>query len=208
MVILPNGVDINNLIDDLRTLSWEAAEILIHYSNILRNPNTRDCIIKNKNDESPVTKADLEVNEIIIRRITEKYKGVCWEILSEENVKLESENIDINAKWLWVLDPLDGTKDFIQGTNNYALHLALNYKQTPYIGIVLIPKKNELWVSDGTEVWCESKNGLKKKPKLSSNTDLSEMTLVTSKNHNNEVLGKLIEKMHLLFGGKVICIYV
>ena len=194
MVILPNGVDIHNLIDDLRKFSWETANILIYYSKMLRDPNAKDYIIKNNNDGSPVTKADLEANEIIIRRISEKYKDVSWEILSEENVKVESENIDINAKWMWVLDPLDGTKDFIQGTKNYALHLALNYQQKPYIGIVLIPEKNELWFSNGTQVWFENKNGLKKRPKLSNNTDLSEMTLVTSKNHNNEVLKKLIEK--------------
>ena len=61
---------------------------------------------------------------------------------------------------------------------------------------VLIHEKNELWFSNGSEVWCESRNGIKKKPKLSNNTDLSEMTLVTSKNHNNEVLKKLIEKLN------------
>ena len=196
MVILPSGVDINNLIDDLRTFSWEAAKILIYYSNMLKDPNIKDYIIKNKKDESPVTKADLEANDLIIRSIKEKYKDISWEILSEETVKIESENIDINAKWLWVLDPLDGTKDFIQGTENYALHLALNYEQNPSIGIVLIPEKDELWVSNGTEVWCESKDGLQRKPKLSNNANLSEMTLVTSKNHNNEVLKKLIEKIN------------
>ncbi len=196
MVTLPGGVDINNLIDDLRTFSWEAAKILIYYSNVLKDPNAKDYIIKNNNVESPVTKADLEANEVIIRSIKDKYKDISWEILSEETVKIESENIDINAKWLWVLDPLDGTKDFIQGTKNYALHLALSYKQIPNIGIVLIPEKNELWVSNGTEVWCEGKNGLKRKPKLSNNTNLSEMTIVTSKNHNNTVLKKLIEKIN------------
>ena len=57
---------------------------------------------------------------------------------------------------LWVLDPLDGTKDFIQGTGNYAMHLALNFKQKPYIGFVLIPDKNQLWITDG------KKHGVKK----------------------------------------------
>ena len=196
MITLPSGVDINNLIDDLRTFSWEAAKILINYSNMLRDSNSKEYIIKNNNDESPVTKADLEANELIMRRIKDKYKYINWEILSEETVKINSKNTNINAKWLWVLDPLDGTKDFIQGTKNYALHLALNYKKNPYIGIVLIPEKNELWISDGTEVWCEGKNGLKRKPKLSKNINLSEMTLVTSKNHNNAVLKKLIEKIN------------
>ena len=46
-----------------------------------------------------------------------------------------------NSDWLWVLDPLDGTKDFIQGTGNYAMHLALNYKQKPFLGVVLILSK-------------------------------------------------------------------
>ena len=74
--------------------------------------------------------------------------------------------------------------------------MALSYKQIPNIGIVLIPEKNELWISNGTEVWCEGKNGLKRNPKLSNNTNLCEMTLVTSKNHNNKVLKKLIEKIN------------
>ena len=50
---------------------------------------------------------------------------------------------------LWILDPLDGTKDFIQGTGNYAMHLALNYKKNHILELFLIPEKNELWISDG-----------------------------------------------------------
>ncbi|MDC3170800.1 3'(2'),5'-bisphosphate nucleotidase CysQ [Prochlorococcus sp. AH-716-E13] len=196
MVNLPEGVNIYDLIDDLRTLCWEAADVLIYYSNILRDPNIKINIIKDKNIDNPVTKADIEANEIIIKGITEKYKNISWEILSEETVKFQTKSIDTNSEWLWVLDPLDGTKDFIQGTNNYALHLALNYKQKPYIGIVLIPEKDELWISNGFEVWCENKNGLKTKPKISNHRALSEMTLVMSKNHNNENLNNLIEKIN------------
>ena len=54
-----------------------------------------------------------------------------------------------NNDWIWVLDPLDGTKDFIQGTGNYAMHLALNYKKNLILGVVLIPEKDELWISNG-----------------------------------------------------------
>ena len=43
---------------------------------------------------------------------------------------LKESRYSNNLDWLWVLDPLDGTKDFIQGTENYAMHLALNYKQS------------------------------------------------------------------------------
>ena len=51
-------------------------------------------IVKNNNDDDPVTLADLKVNELIIKRINEKYKNINWEILSEENVKIESQNFE------------------------------------------------------------------------------------------------------------------
>ena len=96
---------------------------------------------------------------------------------------------------MWVFDPLDGTKDFIQGTGNYAMHLALNYKNKPYIGIVLIPDKSELWITDGEKIWGEKKDGSKIKPNLSTNKSLKDMILVTSKNHRNETLKNLIQKI-------------
>ena len=141
MFRLPIGVDINNLIDDLRIFSWEAADIFLYYSQILKNPINSKKIIKSKGKEDPVTSADLKVNDLIIKRINENYKNVDWDILSEENVKKDSKNLFPKSKWLWVLDPLDGTKDFIQGTPNYAMHLALNYENKPYLGVVLIPER-------------------------------------------------------------------
>ena len=191
---LPPGVDINNLIDDLRILSWEACDVLLYYANILKNSNFKENILENENIDDPVTIADIKVNEIIINGIKEKYEVVDWEILSEENVKSTNINCDTNNDWLWILDPLDGTKDFIQGTGNYAMHLALNYKKKPYIGIVLIPEKDELWISNGDNVWCERRDGSQLKPQISNTKILQEMIIVTSKNHKNETLENLLYK--------------
>ena len=196
MIKLPNGVVNSNLIDDLRIFSWEAADILLYYSKLLADSNNKIDILKNTNNESPVTVADLKVNETIIKRINEKYKEINWSILSEENAKISSQNFDVETEWTWVLDPLDGTKDFIQGTRNYAMHLALNYKQKPYIGIVLIPEENQLWIADGAKVWCERRDKSKIKSNITTHKVLQEMTLVTSKNHRNETLKKLIEKIN------------
>ena len=76
MTKLPFGLDINNLICDLRILSWEVADILIYYSNLIRNPEEKAYIIQNKFSEDPVTLADLKVNEIIINRINKNYKKI------------------------------------------------------------------------------------------------------------------------------------
>ena len=195
MIKLPIGVDINNLIDDLRIFSWEAADTLIFYSKMLKDLNNDIKIIQNNNFEDPVTLADLKVNELIIKRINEKYKNINWEILSEENVKVSSDECNTQCDWIWVLDPLDGTKDFIQGTSDFAMHLALNYKKRPYLGIVLIPEKDELWISNGEKVWCEKRNGKRKIPNKNKFKSLQEMVLVTSKNHRNETLKKLIQEI-------------
>ena len=197
MVKLPSGIGINELIRNLRALSWEASEVLLHYSKLLKDSNYENNILKNDNKDDPVTLADLKVNEIIIKNINEKYQNIPWEILSEENVKLSSGNFNSEADWIWILDPLDGTKDFIQGSGNYAMHLALNYKKKPFLGIVLIPEKNELWFAHDNKVWCEKKNGSITQPKISKVKNLKEMTLVTSKNHRNEILDNLIQKIQL-----------
>ena len=116
--------------------------------------------------------------------------------MSEENVKTESDELlDNNSQWMWILDPLDGTKDFIQGTENYAMHLALNYDKKPCVGIVLIPEKGELWITDSKDAWCEKKDGSITKAICSNQKNLREMTLVTSKNHSNTTLDKLINKV-------------
>ncbi len=196
MIKLPSGVDIYNLIHDMRIISWQAADILLNYSELLKKPYYKKNILKNNNGDNPVTLADLKVNELIIKRINEKYKNTTWDILSEENVKISSEIFESKTNWTWVLDPLDGTKDFIQGTGNYAMHLGLNYKQKPYIGFVLIPDKNQLWIADGETTWCERRDGSKYKPILKKNKNLQEMTLVTSKNHGNETLRQLIQKIN------------
>jgi len=192
---LPSGININNLIRDMRSWSWEAADILIYYSKMLENSKNKINIMENENYNDPVTVADLKVNELIIKRINETYKNVDWEILSEENAKSEKNICDVNADWLWVLDPLDGTKDFLQGTGHYAMHLSLNYKQRPFIGAVLIPEKNELWLSNQKEYWCELRDGSLRKSNMSSNKKLKEMVLVTSKNHSNQILEDLIKKI-------------
>ncbi len=196
MIKLPPGVDKNNLIDDLIALSWEASATLLAYEQIIKDSNNKSNILTNANEGDPVTIADLKVNDIMIKNISNNYKNINWEILSEENVKVDPNNVKINKDFVWVLDPLDGTKDFIQGTGNFAMHLALNYKNKPYIGIVLIPVKNELWISNHDTVWCESRDKKYKKPYLSRKHYLREMTIVTSKNHRNKILQDLIKKVN------------
>ena len=203
MINLPSGLDISNLIDDLRLFSCEASQTLIYYSKLIKSKDYKSKNIELNNYDDPVTEADLKVNELIIHRIKHKYKNANWGFLTEENVKIGLKD-NINSNWLWILDPLDGTKDFIQGTGNYAMHLALSHNNKPLIGVVLIPEKNELWISNGCASWCEDLNGNVKNFNSSSKKNFEEMILVTSKNHSNNYLQELIAnipvKNHLVMG--------
>ena len=76
MIKLPSGLDIKNLIDDLRSFSWEASETLIYYSQILKDSDNKSNILKNENIDDPVTIADLTVNELIIQKFKEKYNKI------------------------------------------------------------------------------------------------------------------------------------
>ena len=195
MTYLPDGVDINKLLDDLRISSWTACDILLNYSQIIINEQYDSNFIKVKNNNEPVTLADLEVHDIFINSFHNKYSDIDWEILSEETINNESIN-QKKDNWVWILDPVDGTKDFIQGTNHFSVHFALIYKKKPLIGVVLIPSKNELWISNGENVWCENREGLIKNINLSNIKNLKDMTIVTSKNHRNESLKDLIQKIN------------
>lgn len=95
--------------------------------------------------------------------------------------------------WCWILDPLDGTKDFLQGSENYAVHIALVHKKKPKIGIVLIPERNELWFGIvGSGAWYENRNGNKNQISFSDREKLSELILVSSKNHQQSELQNLV----------------
>ncbi len=194
MIKLLSNLKEEDLIYSLREICWEASDIMLHYSKDMKNINNNSKFVKFKKHNEPVTIVDLEVNQLIVNKINEKYPNYLWGILSEENYK-ECNCKNLDYEWLWVLDPLDGTKDFLQGTGNYAMHLALNYRNKPFIGFVLIPARNELWISNGKTVFCENKNGQRKNVKLISNKNLQDMSIVVSKNHKDKYLRNLLAKI-------------
>ena len=196
--VVPEGVELNNLLDVLRKLSWMSADVLMAYARGQTPPlgfpkslNVED------GGDGPVTAADMAVNEILISGLKDNLSYKEWDILSEETSKEENfKNAHFKNNWCWVLDPLDGTKDFIQGSENYAVHIALLYEQKPKIGIVLIPERNELWFGIvGSGAWCEDRECQKKHISFSERQEMSELILVASKNHQQSTLLNLMSSL-------------
>jgi len=100
--------------------------------------------IEIKEDKSPVSNGDLKVNELITNQIKKLTPNVP--IVSEETVNLKIKN---KAKIFWLIDPIDGTKEYIAGKDEYTLNAALVIDTIPVLGVVGVPKKNRLFYSYG-----------------------------------------------------------
>ncbi len=95
--------------------------------------------IDKKQDESPVTVADKNVELKIRELIKTKYPN--HGVLGEE---FESTNLD--SEFLWVIDPIDGTRSFVAGHKDFGTLVALLHNKKPIIGIIDCPMHNERWV--------------------------------------------------------------
>ena len=95
--------------------------------------------VNNKSDESPVTIADKNTELKIRELISNKYPS--HGILGEE-----FDRTNIGSEYLWVIDPIDGTRSFIAGHKDFGTLIALIYNNKPIIGIINCPMHNERWV--------------------------------------------------------------
>ena len=195
---LPEGVELATLLDELRKVSWAAADVLMAYARGQEPPyGFPKSLTVEEGGDGPVSAADMAVNELLISSLKDNLSYKDWDILSEETSKEKTfEGSHYKKNWCWIIDPLDGTKDFLQGSQNYAVHIALAYKQKPKIGVVLIPERNELWFGIiGSGAWYENRDGYKKEISFSERIDISELILVSSKNHQQSKLLKLLSSL-------------
>jgi len=146
-------------------------------------------VINIKEDNSPVSNGDLKVNELICNKIKDLTPNIP--IISEETVDLKKKN---QFKIFWLIDPIDGTKEYIAGKDEYTLNAALIINQKPVIGLVGAPKKNQLFFSFGLGDSFLKEDGKIKKICCSKMTPKDKIIALTSISKQSEiVLNKLKE---------------
>ncbi|WP_432666113.1 3'(2'),5'-bisphosphate nucleotidase CysQ [Wukongibacter baidiensis] len=96
--------------------------------------------VEYKEDESPITIADKNANEIIVDRLKSDFPD--YAILSEE---CEDDLSRLNNDWCWIVDPLDGTKEFIKKNGEFTVNIALSHKNRSVLGVIYIPATKELF---------------------------------------------------------------
>ena len=195
---LPKSVDLDHLLKELRILCWGAVDILKAYSRGEEPPyGFPKSLSVHDGGDGPVSAADLAVNTWLINGLETHFPLASWSVISEETDKDQIiKDRYFDEEWLWVLDPLDGTKDFLQGTGEYAVHLALIHGNKPILGIVLIPELEEMWLGlVGSGAWLEDRLGRQRPVVFSNRKEISEMILVTSRNHRDQNLERLIKSV-------------
>ena len=97
-----------------------------------------------KSDNTPVSNGDIEVNKILTKKIFKITPNIP--IVSEES---NNHKGDINLKNFWLIDPIDGTKDYINNRDEFTLNAALILNKKPVIGIIAVPAKKRIFYSYG-----------------------------------------------------------
>lgn len=118
-------------------------EILKIYSGNIRLD------IYKKRDQSPVTNADLYANQIIVYLLKRLTPNVP--ILSEENISTWKQCRDDN--YFWLIDPLDGTKEFLLRNGEFTVNIAFIEHGIPVMGVIYAPVYNTLYAADNGQVW-------------------------------------------------------
>lgn len=134
MVTIFSGIEPAQLVSKVLSVALAAGRsILGVYSQ-----STFD--IQNKEDNSPVTQADLEADQVIYEGLTDLLQGVpVW---SEERPKPDASRI----KSFWLVDPLDGTKEFIKKNGEFTVNIALIENSEPVLGVIHAPALGESFV--------------------------------------------------------------
>ena len=149
---------------------------------------SRDFQVDYKDDKSPLTEADTKSNEIICEALAKAYPEIP--LLSEEN---QAEEYEVRKHWeyFWLIDPIDGTKEFIKKNGEFTVNIALIHKETPVLGVVYAPALGDMYkAKKGNGAF---KNG-QKLPLEVNQTPEKSLRVVASKSHLSEETQTFIDE--------------
>ncbi len=172
----------------MRRIAIEAGEVTLEYFDEA-GYHGADA----KSDGSPVTLADQEAELLIRSRLKDTLPDV---IFVGEEMAAAGERPDLTTEqYFWMVDPLDGTKEFISGSGDYTVNIALIKNGVPVIGVVYAPVKGELYAGcgEGTALFWREETGAEKS--IHVRTPPREgITVIASKSHGNaERLDKFLD---------------
>ena len=191
--------------------------IKIAGEEVLKIYNSSSLDIEIKEDNSPVTKADKLADKIIREYLKERFPG--YSFLTEESVDDLSR---LDNDYVWIVDPIDGTKDFIAHDDDFSINIGLAYKHEAYLGVILIPVTGDIYYAikgqgaykiekGGEPIKIHATNKTKDLIALASHFHTKEEDLAFIERHKDVIKSTLIsgstKKGCLLSEGKADILY-
>lgn len=164
--------------------------------DIYNSADSASMQVEYKSDNSPLTLADKESNKIICHSLKSKYPEIP--ILSEEGAQIDYKE---RKRWtkFWLIDPIDGTKEFIKKNGEFTINIALIDRNEPILGVIFAPAKSTLYMAKkncgafkiNTKVKLDSLDDF---TKISVSNQLDCVRIVGSRSHSNANFTNWVKK--------------
>lgn len=155
--------------------------------------NAKDMEITYKDGDMPLTAADKASNGIIVDALRKEFPA--YSILSEE----EKDDLSrLDNDYCFVVDPLDGTKEFIKRNGQFTVNIALSFQHKSVMGVIYVPVTGELYyATQGGGAYLDTEEEKGRKLKVSDCTDIQQLRMVMSSSHGCEQMDRLLEKYQI-----------
>ena len=147
---------------------------------------------KIKSDNTPVSNGDLEVNKILTEKISQLTPNIP--IISEETSDNKSKD---KLKDFWLIDPIDGTYDYINNLDEFTINAGLIINKRPVAGLISAPAKNRMFYSYGEELAFELINDIPVKLDCSKNFNKNEIKFVSYSKKIKPEIDKIYKKLNV-----------
>ncbi len=156
----------------------------------------QDFAVELKSDNSPLTTADKKANDIIVKGLMALDTGIP--IISEEN-KLTEYSVRKNWTKCWIVDPLDGTKEFIKKNGEFTVNIALVENGEPVLGVVHVPAQQITYFAEKNKGSFKIENGTTTPLKIRTLAEGGILKIVGSRSHQTPELLEYVEAQKLKY---------
>ena len=182
--------------DDFDKLLKSVKDISVHAGKIILEVYGSDFSgsIENKKDNSPVTVADKKANRYIVDRLESLTPGIP--VIAEESDQIDFEKRK-KFDFFWLVDPLDGTKEFIKRNGDFTVNIALMQKDRPVMGIVYVPLEKKLyWAIEHKGAYLEYGDKIRKLKVKKINLNKKGLKILVSRSHLDNKTKDYINKFN------------
>jgi 3'(2'), 5'-bisphosphate nucleotidase len=170
--------------------TYLAIQAALEAGKIVMNVYNQEFSSTLKNDNEPLTEADVKSNQTIQKIISDSGHPILSEESLDDKKRLDSRKI-------WIIDPLDGTSDFIKKTGEFTIMISLVEDHIPILGVIYWPTKSTLYLAHRDKGAFKLDNGLWSKLSVSNVSDLKNCRAIGSRYHISEIEQNLIKRLNI-----------